>query len=107
MPAALWAEAVRAARSCGIYAIARAVDVDYGALAKRVAEDPGAGPDDSESSAVRFVEWTGAQLQGVPAATGSVVELSDGSGRQMTVRLNGGQELDVVGLVSAFCGSRA
>jgi hypothetical protein len=36
-----------------------------------------------------------------------VVELSDGAGRQMTIRLGGGEILDVAALVVAFCGQQA
>ena len=104
MPEDLWAAAESAARKYGVYATAKAVDVAYGALGKRVNGVP-QGPLPEESVAVGFVEWRGAEIlgqTGVPG--GAVVEMSDAAGRQVTVRLNGSEGLDVVGIVAAFYG---
>jgi hypothetical protein len=107
MPAELWSEAATAARHFGVYAVARAVGVDYGALARRLAEGAGPAMAVDKGQAVGFVEWSGAQILGTSTAAGPVVELSDGAGRQMTIRLGGGEILDVAALVVAFCGQQA
>ncbi len=73
MPAELWAAAVGLARRSGVYPVARALSVDYGALRRRVAE--AARVRTEGAGAHRFVEFSGAQLLGVASATGSVVEL--------------------------------
>lgn len=101
MPPELWAEAEAVARKHGLYATARGAGVDYGTLAKRLTAEPA-----GKAEAVAFVEWSGAELLG-GAPRGAVIEMSDASGRHVAVRLSGGEALDVVGIVAAFCGSRA
>ena len=103
MPAGLWAEAVRLARRHGVYAIARALSVHYGALRQRVAEPPSPPPDASGG----FVELSGAQLLGATAAAGPVVEVDDGAGARLTIRLAADAALDVAGVVAGFCRRRA
>jgi len=107
MPAELWADAVAVARKRGLYATARGMGVDYGGLAKRLKGAP-LGVEAARSAGVEFVEWTGVEILGqeaAPAPAGAVVEMSDASGRQLTVRMDGGQGLDVAGIVAAFCGA--
>ena len=101
MPAKLWDEAVSLARHGGTYATARALRVDYGSLARRVAEAR-RGTDGDEASAGAFVALSGAQLLGASAPAGPVVEVSDGDGVRLVIRLGTGTELDVVGLVQRF-----
>jgi hypothetical protein len=95
MPAELWARAVALARSEGTYRIARALQVDYQTLARRVAE-----ADRERSSEVQtggFIELRGADL----IAGTTVVELSDADGARLTIRLGSGT-LDAATLVIAF-----
>jgi hypothetical protein len=103
MPAGLWAEAVRLARRHGVYAIARALSVHYGALRQRVAAPPAPPPD----AAGGFVELRGAQFLGATAAAGPVVEVDDGAGARLTIRLAADAALDVAGVVAGFCRRRA
>lgn len=104
MPAELWAEAVAVARRRGLYETARGVGIDYGSLVKRM-RDEARGPEAGRSVAVEFVEWTGAEILGrVAVPTGAVVEMSDTSGRRVTVRMGAGEGVDVAGIVAAFCG---
>lgn len=104
MPAELWAEAVAIARKHGLYETARGVGIDYGALAKRMRNEP-RHLEAERSVAVEFVEWTGAEVLGqVAASTGAVVEMSDPGGRQVIVRVGAGERVDIPGIVAAFCG---
>ena len=106
MPAELWAEAVALARSEGTSPIARALRVDFQSLARRVAEAR-SGQDGAAAHAGAFVELSGAQLLGGAAPAGSVVEMSDGDGLRLTIRLGGGTPLDIAGVVHGFCRRRA
>ena len=102
MPAELWAAAVAVARKRGLYETARGAGIDYGKLAKRVKDE---SPE--EVAKVEFVEWSGVELLGqVVKPAGAVVEMSDTSGRQVTIHLGGGDSVDVAGIVAAFCGPR-
>lgn len=104
MPADLWADAVGIARKRGLYATARGVGVDYGALAERMRSVPKVPPA-GKSAKVQFVEWSGVEILGQAAApTGAVVEMSDTAGRQVTVRMGAGEGVDIAGIVAAFCG---
>lgn len=106
MPAELWVAAVAVARKCGLYETARGVGIDYGSLAKRVKDEPPEA-ETGRLAKVEFVEWSGVELLGqVAKPAGAVVEMSDTSGRQVTIHLGGGEPVDVAGIVAAFCGSR-
>lgn len=106
MPAELWVAAVAVARKRGLYETARGVGIDYGSLAKRVNDAPPAAETGSLAK-VEFVEWSGVELlEQVAKPAGAVVEMSDTSGRQVTIHLGVGEPVDVAGIVAAFCGSR-
>jgi hypothetical protein len=99
MPPDLWAEAIALARAGRPYAVAQALRVNFEGLRRRMAESVPGAP-----SAVpgAFVELSGAQILSATAATGTVVELSDGADVRLTVRLAAGAELDVAQVVAAF-----
>ena len=106
MPAELWAEAVRAAAQSGeVYRVARALRVNFDSLKRRVVEAAQRGGAATEVG--RFVELSGAQILGASAATGSVLELSDRDGVRLTIRLGGGERLNVAELVQGFWSRRA
>jgi hypothetical protein len=97
MPAELWSWAVRLARTHGTYRMARTLQVNYEALARRVAET--GGEPASETKGGGFVELRGADLLG----EATVIELSEVDGTRMTIRLGAGSALDAAAaLVSAF-----
>ncbi len=98
MPADLWDSAAKIAARHGIYATATIVGVSYDALAKRVKN---AMP--ASRTAVSFVEWSGAEILANNMAAGSVVEVSDSAGRQLSIRLAQGDKADVASIVAAFC----
>ncbi len=105
MPAELWDEATVLARELGVHPVQRALRLNHESLRRRV--EDGTSPRDSAEAAGEFVELSGAQLLGLPVAAGPVIELSDGDGVRLTVRLAAGSTLDVVQLVEAFRGRRA
>ena len=106
MPLALWTEAVALARSEGTASTARALRVNFESLARRVAEAR-AGADGDAGRVSAFVELSGAQVLGAAVPAGTVVDMSDGDGMRLTVRLSGGAPLDVAGVVHGFCRRRA
>jgi hypothetical protein len=106
MPARLWDEATALARELGVYPVKRALGLNYESLKRRVGSGrPGRGR--AEADASGFVELSGAQLLGLPVATGPMIEVSDGNGVRLTVRLASGSALDVARLVEAFRGRPA
>ena len=107
MPAELWAGAVAVARKRGLYSTARGVGIDYGGLAKRMKAES-LGVEAARPVGVEFVEWSGVEILGqvaAPVPASAVVEMSDASGRQLTVRMSGGEGMDVAAIVAAFCGA--
>ncbi|HVP44917.1 MAG TPA: hypothetical protein VMS96_15940 [Terriglobales bacterium] len=101
MPLELWTEAARLAQSDGVYPVARALRISFEGLKRRIVET-GAGATVPSAQPSGFVELTGAQLLGGPVPRGTVVELSDGAGTRLAIRLTGGAEIDVASLVAAF-----
>jgi hypothetical protein len=107
MPEALWQEATRLGQKHGVSAISRQLGLGYATLRKRVAAAQGElERSESHGGEPSFVELSAAQLLGGGMPTGAVVELSADDGRRMTVRLDPGEGLDVVGLVATFLGRR-
>jgi hypothetical protein len=102
MPEPLWAAAVELAQSEGVYPIARALRVNYQSLQCRVAmassgTSPGAGAPRG------FVELSSPlPMAPPPLPAGPVLELSDGNGAALTIRLPSASELDVERLARAF-----
>ena len=104
MPEDLWLEAVRLARRHGIYAIARALKLNYEALKGRVLQGPPRRRARSTSSArPAFV-----QLDPMPGISGpsSTVEIEGVRGGKLTIRLSGPTALDAVAIVGAFLRGR-
>jgi hypothetical protein len=102
MPEALWAAAVELSQSDGVYPIARALRVNYQSLQCRVAmasssTAPGTGAPRG------FVELSSPlPIAPPPLPSGPVLELSDGNGATLTIRLPSASELDVERLARAF-----
>jgi hypothetical protein len=85
MPDALWTAAARAADTHGVWAVSRALRVNYDSLKERV-ERLSAG---DQSSAARFVELDAASLIVGAQTPAVVIELSRRDGAMLTVRLQG------------------
>jgi hypothetical protein len=104
MPAELWDAAVASAKRFGVCAVARGTGIGYKSLRQRFART-GA----SVEASARFVElepmlplgeWVGV------SPCGAVVELRDGRGAQVTVRLGPGsrEAVDVSAIVASLWG---
>lgn len=102
MPESLWEAAARAAREQGVYAVARGLGLNYENLKKRAGRISKDRTGEMGGSS-GFVELAGSQLIGAPDV---VVELADGDGAKLTMRLTGCGGLDVRGLAQAFWNRR-
>ena len=79
----------------------QALHVNYESLKARVAraeENEATGPELSGG----FVEVDATQLAGPSVAPVTVVELSAADGAKLAVRVEGGERLDVQGLIDSF-----
>lgn len=101
MPTELWDAATAVARRLGVNRVKEALGLNYGVLKARSAAG-GRQLAQVRQAATGFVELSGAQMLGLPGATGAVVELVDAQGTRLTVRLAAGAECDVVRLVEVF-----
>jgi hypothetical protein len=101
MPAELWEAAVALAAKHGVFAITRAVGVEYNALKPRVEALKAGGGAQGAAVVPTFVELRPSMPEISSAHGETVLELSDGGGARMTIRVGSGA-LDVAQVVSAF-----
>jgi hypothetical protein len=103
IPESLWQAMSELARGFGVGRVCRALGVGYHALKERV-EDSGK-PNRSGSDQVAFVELPMSIPMPAPTPTRQsecLVELEDGLGAKMTLRLAPGSGTEVLALVQAF-----
>jgi hypothetical protein len=93
IPAPLWDAAVELAREEGVSPVAQALRLDYYGLKRRVLATG------TKNGHPGFVEL---QLSPSAPSSGCTVELEDGHGVKMTVRLNGGSTAELVALAQTF-----
>ncbi|MCD4728502.1 MAG: hypothetical protein K8R46_12615 [Pirellulales bacterium] len=99
IPDTLWDLAVQVAQAHGIYRVAKALRLDYQGLKRHAAA---AGPSCAqEESSSPFVEL---DLSRSFFPTECVLELEEGDGSKMTIRLKGSSSVDVIGLSKTFFG---
>ena len=104
IPAALWALAAALARSYGVSRVSQTLGLDYNGL-KRRAEAIRTPRRSRLKPPPGFVELT---LVGQPVlGPNCTVELARGEGSRMTIRWDGKEGLDLVGLAEAFWRSGA
>ena len=97
IPAPLWALAAALARAHGVSPVSQRLGLDYNGLRRRV--EAATPPRRSRlKPPPGFVELP---LIGQPAPN-CTVELARGEGAKMTIRWDGKEGLDLVGLVEAF-----
>ena len=98
IPEPLWAAMAKLARTYGVSLVSGALRVDHYALKDRVVGSQKARSV-SAPSPPTFVE-----LKAPPASQPTVwlVELEDGSGSKMTLRLDPGSAVDALAMVQAF-----
>ncbi len=101
MSAELWAAAISLVEERGVHAVAQALKLSHDKLKLRSLEAELAGQH-RPSPETDFVELSGAHVFGAPVPTVSEVELSNAEGARMTIRLEAGHAVDVVGLSDAF-----
>ena len=99
MPDELWEAAAAVAREHGVWAVSRALRVNYESLKQRVDRSSKA-----EAAIAGFVELESAHLIGRAEGSRTVLELSSADGAKLLVRLEGHDALDVPALVAAFRG---
>jgi hypothetical protein len=96
IPNELWRSMSELARDYGVSRVCGALKVNYGALKNRV---QGASSAASAKPGQAFVEL-GAPV--LPAAPGCVVDLEDGSGARMTLRLSQANAAEALALIESF-----
>ena len=100
MPQELWTAAAEVARIHGLWAVSRALRVNYESLKKRL------GPRPVRRASARkmgFVEVTPVPAVGSAARAGTVVEIVAVDGTRLTVRLEDRSGVDLASLLDAFC----
>jgi len=116
MPAELWEAAVALAGQYGVYPTAQGLTVDFGGLKRRVERAalssspeiqacsmvPTLTPGTAPSETFQFVEIDAPQVMEVSSLPKISVELSTPDGAKMTLCMEGGTGIDVIGLAGAF-----
>lgn len=90
MPEALWSEAADLAHEHGIYAVSQGAGVAYEGIKKRVQNEVSRGHPLSraqENAVGPFVELPMSSVSSGQAAEVAVIELRDGNGRSLSVRV--------------------
>jgi hypothetical protein len=103
IPEGLWRRATELAREYGVHRTAQALRLDYYCLKRRV----GGGAAPGSVAVVErpaFVEILGARACG--GTSGCLVEIEDGRGATMRVRLEGGSVSELAALGRVFLGRR-
>ena len=100
MPAELWREATEVARIEGVYAVSRALRIDYNRLKSRVSSEKGSPTTGATGGADgSFVELESSQICG---GCKTVLELVGRAGDRMRLEVAGKPEVDVIGLTQVF-----
>lgn len=121
VPSEIWSAATGLAQRYGVYRISQTLRLNYGALKRRVVDSMGeASPltcgNAAAASRCEFIELTGdGMMAGAqphntaadPVSRGGgpfqmEIEVSDGAGSRMTVRMLDGSRVDLTDLVSTF-----
>jgi hypothetical protein len=97
IPETLWRALGELARGFGVGRVSKALGVGYHALKERTREPTQSAGGGNDSAA--FVELP---MPGAAARSHWVVELEDGRGAKMTLRLGSGSGSEVLSLVQAF-----
>ena len=101
MPEDLWRAAAELARSHGVHWVSQALRVRYETLRDWTATGAGAAAARRAHESTKFVEVA---LAGPPTGEGPVVELADGGGAKLTIRLPAGSHVDIAEVARAWRG---
>jgi len=119
VPSSIWSAATALAQRYSVYRISQALRLNYGGLKRRLVGLSGettksSTGDDENVAGRKFVELSGVgTMAAVPQQAASIVagnragdyvevEVSDGSGARMTVRVTNDSQVDLTGLVGTF-----
>lgn len=109
IPESLWQAAGALARVLGVNPVKESLGLNHSALRERATRSDMGSDVATMKVAKRFVELGGSDLFS-PAmekeATGPSLEISDGRGMQLKIRLCAGKEVDLASLVTALRGQR-
>lgn len=98
MPEALWEGAVALARVYGVSAVQGILRIDYRGLERRalgIVKPPGKARAPAGQSFVELAVWPARRAE-------HLVELEDGTGRQLSLKVAAGHLAEVLPLVQAF-----
>ena len=98
MPTELWAEAIALSGELGVARVSRAMEMNHGALSRRVGSSKSSTSRPPSSALSEFVEVSRAPP--LATALSAVIELTSSCGSRLTVRLS--QPVDVGLLLSQF-----
>lgn len=101
MPEELWDAAATVARDHGLWAVSRALRVNYESLRRRVERGERVAAARAVDAA-GFVELAAAQAIGGSTQEGTVVELTGVDGAKLAIRIEGRTSLDMQALVEGF-----
>lgn len=101
MPEELWATAAALAQVHGVYAVSREVGLSYESLRRRSGQREGQAPEAATADG-GFVEVRATQILGSSPTAGPLVEVWEGSGAHLVVRLSVPDRVDVAEVVRAF-----
>lgn len=101
MPEELWATAAALAQVHGVYAVSREVGLSYESLRRRTGQREGQAQE-AATAHDGFVEVRATQILGSSATAGPLVEVWDGSGAHLAVRLGTPDRIEVAEVVRAF-----
>jgi len=100
LPADLWSTAVDLAREHGVNRTAKTLGLDYYSLKKRLGD-----VEDRKEAAPEFVEIL-PELNSGPSS-GCTMEIDDGNGATLRVRIHGGEIPDLAAITRAFRGGES
>jgi hypothetical protein len=102
MPERLWQAAVALAKEKGVYQVSRFLNLNSGNLKKRVKSCGHKRGDAAGENGFGFVELEGIKLEGMKAAQGVTVEVTDEQGAMMKIGFSVSEGFDVIKVVQAF-----
>ncbi|MBC8443848.1 MAG: hypothetical protein H8D81_01900 [Deltaproteobacteria bacterium] len=100
IPDALWDLAVQVVQTHGVYRVAKALRLDYQGLKRHAAAARPSCAQKESSSPFVELDLSGSFFP----TTECVLELEEGDGSKMTIRLKGTSSVDVIGLSKTFFG---
>jgi hypothetical protein len=102
MPEGLWGAAVSVAHKHGLWAVSRALRLNYECLKGRCARAKGVVSVGGGERSTGFVELNASEFVKSRDGVETVVELSGADGAKLMIRRGGSEAIDVAALADAF-----